>query len=77
MIFFVDGEQAGIGYLGVLVNGDPRKRQRQEMGTGAPSSEESKPCPSRQAQVPPPGSLSRSLHPIKTSLTQSSSLCLL
>lgn len=34
MIFFVDGEQAGIGYLGVLVNGDPRKTQRQEMGQG-------------------------------------------
>ena len=34
MIFFVDGEQTGIGYLGVLVNGDPRKRQKQEMGGG-------------------------------------------
>lgn len=32
MIFFVDGEQTSIGYLCVLVNSDPRKRQRQEMG---------------------------------------------
>ena len=32
MVFFVDGEQTGIGYLGVLVNGNPRKRQEQLMG---------------------------------------------
>lgn len=36
-------------------------------GQGLPSSPESKPCRSRQTQVPrPPGSLSQSLHPIKT-----------
>lgn len=31
MIFLVDGEQTSIGYLCVLVNSDPRKKQRQEM----------------------------------------------
>lgn len=31
VVFFVDGEQTGIGYLGVLVNGDPRKRRRQQV----------------------------------------------
>ena len=34
MVLLVDGEQTGIGYFGVLVNGDPRKRQRQQIGGG-------------------------------------------
>lgn len=62
MVFLVDGEQTGIGYLGVLVNGDPKGEAEATGwwgGPGLPSSPESKPCPSRQAQVPsPPGRLS-------------------
>jgi hypothetical protein len=37
VVFFVDGEQTGIGYLGVLVNGDPGKRQRQQLKAETPS----------------------------------------